>query len=125
VVRFLADMGISRTVVRAMQDLGHDAIHLLDEGLQHLPDAHVVEKAKSEERVVLTHDLDFARLLVAADESKPSAITFRLSNMRPENVLAHLLEVLEQFPDELHGGAIVSVGDTTSRCRLLPIQPAE
>lgn len=124
-VRFLADMGISRTVVHALRELGHEAIHLSETGQQRLPDDDVIHKACEEDRVILTHDQDFARILAVGEDTRPSAITFRLSNMRPENVLDHLLPVLPLFAAELEKGALVSVGDTTSRCRTLPIRRPE
>ena len=35
-MRFLADMGVSQRVVTWLQEQGHDATHLRDEGLQKL-----------------------------------------------------------------------------------------
>ena len=54
-VRFLADMGISRTVVNELRKLGHEAIHLSEERLQCLPDDDVIMKARNENRIILTH----------------------------------------------------------------------
>lgn len=122
-MRFLADMGISRTVVYALREFGHEAIHLSETQQQHLSDDSVITKARQEDRVILTHDLDFARLLSIGKDAKPSAITFRLSNMRPENVLEHLIPAIELFAVELEDGALVTVSDTSSRCRGLPIRP--
>ena len=120
-MRFLADMGISHTVVRILRELGHEAIHLSEEGQQRLSDALIITKARAEDRVILNHDLDFARLMAISEDSKPSAITFRLTDMRPRNVLAHLSPALSQFAFELENGALVTVGDSASRCRRLPI----
>lgn len=120
-MRFLADMGISQTVVRALRELGHEATHLAETGQQRLPDIEVIERARQENRIILTHDLDFSRLLSLGDDAKPSAITFRLSDMRPGNVMAHLLPALELFMTELENGALVTVSDQASRCKSLPI----
>ncbi len=54
-VRFLADMGISRTVVNELRKLGHEAIHLSEERLQCLPYDDVIMKARNENRIILTH----------------------------------------------------------------------
>jgi predicted nuclease of predicted toxin-antitoxin system len=51
-MKFLADMGISMTVVRNLRESGYDAIHLREEGLQRLPDLNIVEKARQENRVM-------------------------------------------------------------------------
>ncbi len=58
-MKLLADMGVSQTVVKALCQMGYDAKHLRDEELQRLPDRLIIEKAKLEERVVLTFDLDY------------------------------------------------------------------
>ena len=44
-MKFLADMGISPKTVAFLRTLGHDAVHLADQGLQRLPDPDIVEKA--------------------------------------------------------------------------------
>jgi predicted nuclease of predicted toxin-antitoxin system len=62
-MRFLADMGISMVTVNWLRELGHDAKHLTDEKLFRLSDDLILEKAKSEGRILLTCDLDFGYLL--------------------------------------------------------------
>jgi Domain of unknown function (DUF5615) len=37
-VKFLADMGISPKTVAFLHALGHDAVHLSEQGLERLPD---------------------------------------------------------------------------------------
>lgn len=45
-MKFLADMGVSMTVVRNLREAGYEAIHLREEGLQRIPDPEIVEKAR-------------------------------------------------------------------------------
>jgi predicted nuclease of predicted toxin-antitoxin system len=45
-VKFLADMGISLKTVAFLRALGHDAVHLADQGLERLPDRDIVAKAR-------------------------------------------------------------------------------
>ena len=40
-MKFLADMGVSMTVVRNLREAGYEAIHLREEGLQRLPDTEI------------------------------------------------------------------------------------
>jgi predicted nuclease of predicted toxin-antitoxin system len=51
----------------------------------------------------------------------PSIIIFRLSNMRPENVNAHLAIVLERHANNLEEGAVLAVSERRIRVRRLPI----
>ena len=65
-MKFLADMGISPRTVEYLSSEGHDAIHLHELGLDTLSDPKILELARGEERVVLTHDLDFGELVAAS-----------------------------------------------------------
>ncbi|MGB4946125.1 MAG: DUF5615 family PIN-like protein [Candidatus Competibacter denitrificans] len=58
-MKFLADMGISPRTVTFLNSLGHDAIHLREQGLEHLSDPDILHKALEEGRILLTHDLEF------------------------------------------------------------------
>lgn len=114
-------MGVSSRTVEWLRSNGHDALHLRDEGLQRLPDPDIMAKALQEERILLTMDLDFPQLLAASGGRFPSVIVFRLSSERPENVNDKLAEVLERFTPQLEEGAIVSVRDSLTRIRKLPL----
>jgi len=120
-MKFLADMGISPRVVRTLRDNGHDAIHLQEQGLGRMSDADVLIKARNEERVLLTHDLDFGELLATSGENLPSVIIFRLSDMRSENITRYLNGILAQQSQTLAKGAVCSVTEHKIRIRPLPI----
>jgi predicted nuclease of predicted toxin-antitoxin system len=72
--------------------------------------------------VILTHDLDFGQIIAISQASFPSVITFRLTDMRPDQVNRYLDEVLARFTASLTKGALVSVGDHGIRVRLLPVK---
>lgn len=100
---------------------GHDAVHLRDQGLQRLDDIGIVNKAIQEERIVLTHDLDFGRIVALSGAEVPSVVTFRLADMRADNVNRFLIDVIERFRVELHRGARASVSEQSIRIRRLPV----
>lgn len=81
-MQFLADMGVHMDVVAWLRGQGHDAKHLREEGLQRLPDADIFTKAITEQRVVLTFDLDFAEIAAACAGPFASVVVFRLRNAR-------------------------------------------
>jgi predicted nuclease of predicted toxin-antitoxin system len=121
-VKFLLDMGLAQSTARFLYQHGHDALHLRDQGLQRLDDTVIIQKARTEERVILTHDLDFGRIMALSGQRLPSVITFRLSDMRPLSVNRQLSEVLIQFADSLEIGSLVSVTDRGIRVRRLPVR---
>lgn len=120
-MRFLADMGISPQSVSMLRDLGHDAVHLQDQGLGKMEDPDILDKARREGRVVLAHDLDFGELMAASKASLPSVIIFRLHNMQPQKVNRYLEQVIAQHSDRLEKGAIISVTEGQIRIRDLPV----
>ena len=89
-MRFLADMGVGTAIVDWLNENGHDAIHLRDVGLERLPDSEVFQKAATENRVVLTFDLDFGEIAANSRHQVASVIVFRLRNTR----VAHVIERL-------------------------------
>lgn len=95
-LKFLADMGISPLTVEWLRGQGYDARHLHKGGLERLPDPESLEKARREQRVLLTHDLDFPYLLAQAGAEGPSVVLFRLADMRPDSVNRHLELVLRR-----------------------------
>jgi predicted nuclease of predicted toxin-antitoxin system len=120
-MKFLADMGISLRTVVWMRDRGYDIKHLREEGLQRLPDEEIIVKANVEQRIILTLDLDFSRLLALSGEQFPSVILFRLGNENYHIINDRLQAVLSQCREDLQAGAIVSVSSESLRVRQLPI----
>lgn len=120
-MKFLADMGISPRVVEELRQHGHDAMHLSDERLHQMLDGDILEKARRENRVLLTHDLGFGELLAASGGNLPSVIIFRLKDMRAANVNRHLFSILKGQSDLLNTGAVLSVSEQKVRIRTLPI----
>jgi len=114
-------MGISPSTVAFLRQNGHEAVHLHDVDLDTLTDPVIMQKARAEDRVLLTSDLDFGDLLAASGESLPSVVIFRLRSMVPQNVNRHIEMLLKQYAGELEQGVIVSVAEDHIRVRRLPI----
>jgi predicted nuclease of predicted toxin-antitoxin system len=114
-------MGISPATCAFLRDLGHDAVHLHDQGLDRLPDSDILEKARIESRILLTHDLDFGELMAVSGAQSPTVIVFRVRDMRPRSVNSQLHYVLSSHQETLEHGAIASITDGQVRIRSLPI----
>ncbi len=116
-------MGVSMSTVRALRKEDHDVVHLLERGLTRLPDGEILTTAKTEGRIILTFDLDFADLLAAGGYALPSVVIFRLRNQTPASVTPKLLSLVDERPQDLLAGAIVAVTDAGYRVRRLPVRP--
>jgi len=120
-MKFLADMGISPKTVSFLQNLGYQAAHLHQEGLDRLSDSEILKKARLFGSILLTHDFDFGDLLAASKAELPSVIIFRLRNMRPEQVNLHLNSILTKHVQDLEQVVIITIAEGGIRVRHLPI----
>lgn len=121
-MKLLLDMGLSRSTAEFLRAEGYDAVHLRERGLQRSTDHQIVELALAEERLIVTQDLDFGRIVALSRKRLPSVITLRLTDMRSAHVNRHLQDVLARFADPLTRGALLSVSDEAIRLRRLPVQ---
>ncbi len=78
--------------------------------------------AKTNDLVVLTHDLDFGAILAATQGEKPSVLQIRAEDTSPDAIGTQVLAALQQLASELEEGALVTVEPTRSRVRLLPFR---
>ena len=77
--------------------------------------------AEAEDRVLVTADLDFPRLLAIQKKHRPSVILFRLKWFNTPSANQRLSEVLNSFATDLTRGAVVTVEEKRIRARDLPI----
>jgi len=120
-MKFLSDMGISPRTVGFLRKKGFDAVHLSEQGLYRMEDSAILNKAREEGRILLTHDLDFGEMMAASHAQLPSVIVFRLRNMRPENVNGYLEKILEEHEKRLKTGVFISVTEGRIRLRSFPM----
>ena len=114
-------MGVSALTLRFLAGAGHDALHVRDLGMLRAEDGKILARAKSEERTVLTFDLDFPDLLAASSDRLPSVVLFRLEDERPASVNRWLAPVLRDHGAALQAGAVIVVAEGRVRVRHLPI----
>jgi predicted nuclease of predicted toxin-antitoxin system len=119
-VRFLVDMCVDVRLAAWLNNYGHDATHLRDEGLQRLANGAIFEKAIAESRIVVTFDLDFGEIVALTKGHKIGVILFRLRNTRIGFVTRRLVDVLSHCTDALGRGAVVIVEESRFRIREFP-----
>ena len=73
--------------------------------------------------VLLTHDLDFSRILALTGGRSPSVVLIRTHRLLPSDSATSLVEVLRRYAADIETGAVVVVSPDRYRVRLLPLQP--
>jgi predicted nuclease of predicted toxin-antitoxin system len=120
-MKLLIDMNLSPSLCPILQEEGWDAIHWSQVGRPSAPDDEIIELALKENRVVLTHDLDFGTILAMAHAAGPSVVQVRTQDVRPQALAPILILLLRRYEQELDSGAIVTVDEARSRVRVLPL----
>jgi predicted nuclease of predicted toxin-antitoxin system len=87
-------MCVDVRVAQWLSEQGYNASHLHDEGLQRHANGDIFKKAISEQRTILTFDLDFSEIAALSKQKKISVIVFRLNNTRVTHVIDRLSRIL-------------------------------
>jgi predicted nuclease of predicted toxin-antitoxin system len=77
--------------------------------------------AISDNRTILTQDLDFSRLVAVSGQARPSVVSLRLRSSRVDHVHTVLDRVLPSLTDAVEAGVIVTVEEDRIRQRSLPV----
>ena len=85
-MKLLLDQGLARSTATALREVGFDALHVGDIGMAEALDAHIVERARIEGRVIVTLDADFHAILALTGATSPSVIRLRIQGLRGAEV---------------------------------------
>ena len=79
-MRFLVDQNLSPRLAAVLGEHGHDAVHTSELGLAVAPDAAVMERARTDGRMLISADSDFGTMLASTRAVRPSIIDPRTEN---------------------------------------------
>ncbi len=116
-------MNLSPRWVEALARAGIEARHWSAVGDGAASDAEVLLWARRRGFVLLTHDLDFGRLLALGGGRRPSVVLLRTHRVLPVESATVLVKALGKHEPELEQGAVVVLHADHNRVRLLPLRP--
>ena len=118
-MRFLVDVNIPDETIAFLNETGHDAVSVTALLPGNAPDEHILSVAIETERVIISADLDFSRLIIQSGAAEPSHILLRLANRQPVIVNRVLAEHLTELEPHLATGFIGAINYRGLRTRPL------
>jgi predicted nuclease of predicted toxin-antitoxin system len=117
-MRLLADENFPRPVVAALMDAGHD-VYSVAESLPGASDEAVLDRARTDGRVLLTLDKDFGELAFRQGlPAESGVVLFRLSGASPDEDNRRAIAALQQREEWASFFSVIT--DTLVRIRPIP-----
>lgn len=98
-MKFIADVNVAQVVIRFLRHSGHDVVDIKKQSSIEA-DIDIINLARTENRIILTHDKDFLGL-TKYPKYQVGIIVIRLSNQKTLNHLAKLKQLLEEDKEEV------------------------
>ena len=120
-MKILLDMNMSPQWVDVLTGKGISATHWSSIGLPNASDMDIMNFAKENDFIILTHDLDFGAILFVTNGQKPSVVQLRINDIYPEIDSDYLISALNAVKAELEQGALLVIDTKKTRIRILPL----
>ncbi|HEX6865098.1 MAG TPA: DUF5615 family PIN-like protein [Thermoanaerobaculia bacterium] len=111
------DENLSRSHAELLREHGYDADRVHDQGLSGASDAAVWERVTSENRFLITLDLDFSDVRRFQPGTHPGILLIRGRSKSRSAVLEVLRRVIEEHPIDTIKGCLVVADEQFTRIR--------
>ena len=105
-MKILIDMNLSPEQVQEFKLHKIESVHWSCVGKFDAPDTLIMDRARDNNYIVFTHDLDFGSALALNKSSKPSVIQVRTQNVTVAYLSKMVLPTLITYADLLGKGAL-------------------
>jgi len=120
-MKLLADANVETAIVEWLRSRGHDVLWAAQLSSS-IPDDDLLNRASTEERVVLTHDRDFGDLVFRRGLSHSGIVLMRFRAPLQTERLA-LFQTHWPLIENRASGQFIVVSDKRIRIRALPLTP--
>lgn len=98
-MRFLTDENIATSVIKSLRNRGYNVKDVKEENLYGSDDEKILSISNNEDRIIITHDKNFANLLNNPYKEHKGAIILGFNDQSPQNVSTKLLEFLDSIAE--------------------------
>jgi predicted nuclease of predicted toxin-antitoxin system len=116
-MRLKLDENQPRALLALFRDAGHEVDAAADEGLQGKSDAELLARCQTDQRALLTFDLDFADLRQYPPEQYPGLLVLRLRSQAVHHVLRVARRILPLLSAEQVAGHLWLIDEEQVRIR--------
>ncbi len=120
-MNFLVDQPVSPLLAAWLRENGRDAVHVRERGLSAAADSSLVELAIAEQRVLITADLDYPRLIALSRQDRPALTLFLAGNITDIQMLGLLQRVSREVEPGLLVQSVSVVHEHSIRVAALPL----
>lgn len=120
-MRFLVDECTGPAVAGWLRAQQHEVFSVYDEA-RGIDDDEVIQKAFSENRVLITNDKDFGEKVYRERLPHKGVILMRLADERPATKIGVLQRLLAAYADRIPGQFVVVTETKIRFARLSPVQ---
>jgi predicted nuclease of predicted toxin-antitoxin system len=116
-VRILADENIPRKAIEALRTDGHYVVSAAEVS-RRAPDVQHIAKAAADDLVILTEDMDFARLVGVAGGNAPALLLVRLHGMPRDLRVDRIARAVREIGAQPSPGSVHVIEPSRIRARL-------
>ena len=124
-MKFVVDVNLSPSWVARLTRLGFEAVHWSTMGAPTASDHEILGWAREHGYVVITNDLDFSAILAATSGQTPSVLQIRTQDLLSDAAVNFVATAIEAFRPDIEAGALLSIDETGTRVRMLPLRRSQ
>jgi predicted nuclease of predicted toxin-antitoxin system len=116
-VEFKIDENLPSEACQLLQNAGHDAVTVLDQNLGGHPDTDIAAVCKSESRILITLDTDFANILAYPPNEFAGIVVLRTEDQSKPMIVALIRRFVAALAGESPQGDLWIVESSRIRIR--------
>ena len=116
-MNFKLDENLPDSLRDLLNDAGHDAVTVADQGIEGSADGVIASICRKEARAIMTMDLDFADIRAYPPHLYSGILVFRLADQDQRNLLAVGVELIPKLSDHALAGKLWIVEESRIRIR--------